>query len=203
MRAVWVDAGNDPDYGKLAHYEISAAYFDPRDPHVTREYLAAVAAHPPIRAVGLYFAWNWYPTLTAAQFAEEMSATIDRLRLGGNVAVCIDIEKGSGLDNATYVPYVLACLTRWRELRPTRLTSYTLEGMQGGLFDRAAVQAIAATKVLVCPQFYAGDMSPLRHSVIVDLLMAGFAGSRLYGMYDGAALPWRWRGFAFTQGRLP
>lgn len=203
MRAVWVDAGSDPDYAKLSHYGISAAYFDPRDPRVSRDYLAAAAEIPPLRSVGLYFAWNWYPTLTGAQFAEKVSGTLDNLHVGAKVAVCLDIEKGSGLDDATYVPYVLACLARWRELRPTRLTSYTLEGMQGGLFDKAAVQAINAAKVRVCPQFYTGSMEPLAHGVTLDLLMAGFVGTRQFGMYDAAALPWRWRGFAFTQGRLP
>lgn len=203
MRAVWVDANNDPNYGKLAASGITAPYFDPRDPRVTAPYLAAVAGHAGISGVGIYFAWNWYPTLTGAEFAEEMSATISQLGVGGNVAICIDIEKGFGLTDTTYVPYVVACLQRWRELRPTRVTSYTLEGMQGGLFDKPSVQAINAAKVKVCPQMYAGDMTPLPHGVTLDLLMAGFLGTRQYGMYDAAALPWRWRGFAFTQGRLP
>lgn len=200
-RAVWVDAGSNVDKAKLARYGIDSPYFDPRDPRVTPAFLDTVKAQG--FKPGLYFAWNWYPVTTGAAFADTVDAELRQLGWAGNPPVCIDIEKGDGLTDTNVVAYVVSFFQRWRQLRPKRETDYTLEGFQGGLFTPAAVRAIVAANVQVCPQFYAGNMSALGHSPTVDLLMAGFPGERLDGMYDAAALPWRWRGYAFTQGRLP
>ena len=46
-KAVWVDAGNDPDYAKLQANGITVPYFDLRDPRVTAAYLDAVKATSP------------------------------------------------------------------------------------------------------------------------------------------------------------
>ena len=199
--AVWVDNGTDVNVPKLAQYGIDAPYFDPRDPRVTATYLENVKGQG--YKPGLYFAWNWYAVQSPESLAKVISDAVSAVGWFGNPPVCIDIEKGHGLTDASYVPYVVAFFKRWRQLRPHRETDYTLEGFQGGLFAPTAVQAIVAANVQVCPQFYAGNMTALGHSPMLDLLMAGFPGSRLDGMYDAAALPYRWRGYAFTQGRLP
>jgi len=202
-RAVWVDANNDAAYAKYPARGISAPYFDPRDPRVTPAYLNGVKMFPGIEEVGLYFAWNWYPPQSASALAQTISNAVKQVGWFGNPPVCIDIEKGHGLDDGNYAPYVTAFFQRWRQLRPTRATAYTLEGFQGGLFSARNVSILNAANLRVCPQLYAGDMTPLGHSPIIDLLIAGFDGARLDGMYDAADLPYSWRGFAFTQGRLP
>lgn len=203
--AVWVDNGQDPDYAKLARYGIRLPYFDPRDPRVTAAFLQAVADHPAIDTCGIYTAWSWQPDFTSPErYAEWTHEQLLRIGWQGNALVYLDIEKGAnGITDATLASYTVACLKRWRQLRPTRGTALTFEGMQGGLFPPASVSAISSANVRVAPQLYVGAMQPQPHSPIIDLLMAGFPGDRLDGMYDGAALPYRWRGCAFTQGRLP
>lgn len=193
-KAIWVDEGNDAAYAKLAAYEITAPYYSLRDPRVTSHYLDNVrnVGFKP----GLYVAWNWYPTLDGPAFAVKLDAELRRIAWRGNPPVCVDIETHD-------VGYIVSFFQRWRQLRPTRPTAWTLEGMQGGLFDSASVAAIYAAGVRVAPQFYDGNMGALGHSVILDLLIAGFPGARIDGMYDAARLPYSWRGFAFTQGRLP
>lgn len=194
MKAVWVDNGSDADVGKLRRHEITAAYFDPRDPRITTAYLDRVRGQG--LTAGVYFAWNWYPALDGPTFAAKCSQEVQRLAPTGPLPVCLDIETHD-------MGYVVKCLRRWRELRPTRTTDLTIEGMQGGLLDSTVVRALIDANVRLAPSFYGGQMEPLAHSVVIDVLMTGFPGSRIVGMYDAAALPYRWNGYAFTQGRLP
>ena len=196
MKACWVDANNDCDYAKAKAHNIDAAFFDVRDPRVTRSYLEGVQNHG--LDVGVYAAWNFEPQLQGGGFANWLSAQLSRFGSGAPdfPRVCVDIETHD-------VSYILTFLKRWRVLRPARLTDWTLEGFQGGLFKPSDVAAITASGVGVCPQFYDGQMGALGHSVILDLLIAGFPGAMLSGMYDAARLPYSWRGHAFTQGRLP
>lgn len=203
MRAVWVDAGNDPDYGKLNTYGITRPYFDPRDPRVNAKYLDGVKAHAGIDGCGIYVAWNWtLPLLTPAALAALADTYLKTIHWLGNPAVCFDIEKGDGLDNFTWWPYLMDTMRAWRAIRPSRETFVTFEGMQGGLIPQADPTVLAGMKIVVAPAMYAGGMQPLAHDVTQDLLIAGFAAPSVVGMYDAAALPYRWRGFAFTQGRL-
>jgi hypothetical protein len=203
MRAVWVDAGNDADYGKLTHYGIDSPYYALNDPRVTAAYLQGVADRG--FKPGLYVAWNWF-SLDGPGLASHVHAELLRIGWAGNPPVCVDIEKGHGLTDANYVAYVLAFLKRWRELRPKRLTYYTLEGYQGGLFDAKARLAVAASGVVVVPQCYTGAMVPYDPvDVMYDLWRHGFAPAGAVPFYDAAHLPtaWGWSGFAFTMGRLP
>lgn len=201
MRAVWIDNGSDPDYAKLAAFGITAPYFDPRDPRVKPAYLDHVQAQG--FTPGLYFAWNWYAQQSAADLARTISDAVKAVGWLGNPPVCIDIEKGHGLNDDNYAPYVVNFFAAWRVLRPTRRTAYTLEGFQGGLFSPNQALRLTERSLTICPQMYAGNMAPLAHDVTLDLLIQGFRADQLAGMYDAAALPYNWRGFAFTQGRLP
>ncbi len=195
MRAVWVDEGSDASLVRLRARGIDSPYYSIRDPRVTSDYLDAVAAEG--FTPGLYAAYNWYPALTGLAFAEKCHYELRRIAWLGNPPLCADIETHD-------VSYILAFLKRWRELRPKRRTYWTLEGFQGGLFSPADVRAINAANVHVVPQHYTGDMRPLAADrIAIDLLARGFDILRLYGFYDAAALPGRWEGFAFTQGRLP
>ncbi len=195
MRAVWIDEGTDADRAKLRTHGITAPYFSVRDPRVTSDYLDAAATEG--FRPGLYAAYNWYPWHDGVGFAEKCDAELRRIAWRGNPPLCADIETHD-------VAYILAFLKRWRELRPKRLTYWTLEGFQGGLFSPANVSAINAASVGVVPQHYTGDMRPLAADrIAIDLIARGFHILRLWGFYDGAALPERWEGFVFTQGRLP
>lgn len=205
MRGVWVDIGNDPTYSLYGRYGITAPFFDPRDQRVTAAYLDGVKAHPGITTCGIYTVWDWDSAFSdPKKYAEWTDAQLKRIGWRGNAPVCLNIEKGAnGVGDGNFGSYVVSCLKRWRELRPKRDTWWSPPGMQGGLFSPSQVEAITDTKVVTTPQMYTGSMVPLAHDVTIDLLIHGFSGTLLDGMYDAAALPFNWRGFGFTQGRLP
>jgi hypothetical protein len=198
MRAIWVDEGNDANFAKLRQYGITSPYYAIRDPRVTKSYLQAVRAQgfPP----GVYVAPNWYPDMPGPAFAEFVDGLMtERYPSTGATfpKVCVDIETHN-------VPYITGFLKRWRELRPTRVTDWTLEPFQGGLFDPLAVAIIIESGVGIVPQNYFGDMSAAAADrVAIDLIVRGFPPTSMLGFYDAAALPGRWQGYAFTQGRLP
>lgn len=205
-RAVWVDAGNDADYAKLKRYGITEPFYDVRDPRVTKPYLQDVRQRG--FDPGVYGAWNWigastpgYSPTSGYDFAEWLSAKCAPLfksTAPGFPKVCADIETHD-------VAYILAFLKRWRELRPHRVTDWTLEGYQGGLFNAQARIAIAASGVGVVPQAYTGGMEPFDAvDVVCDLWRCGFAARGVSVFYDAATLRPEtvWSGYAFTQGRL-
>lgn len=204
MKAVWVDQGNDPTYSLYPRYGITAPFFDPRDPRVTAAYLDAVKAHGDITNCGIYTAWNWKQEFSDPNvYAEWTDSELRRIGWQGNALVCLDIEKGNGVNDSNYATYTTQALTRWRQLRATRQTWLTLEGMQGGLFAPTLVTAIKQKNIRMAPQFFEGNMTPHKHSCVIDLEEPGVPADRIDGMYDAAILPRLWRGFAFTQGRLP
>lgn len=192
-RAIWIDAGQAVNVGKLRNLGITAPYFPHTDPNITAPYLQSIADQG--FQPGIYSAWNWYPDLPAWRYADLLSNDLKRIGWPGNPPVCVDIETHD-------MGYVREFLARWRRLRPTRPTWWTFEGFQGALFETSR-DLILKSKVRLAPQFYRGDMTPHEHSPVLDLLISGFPGELIDGMYDAAALPWRWRGFAFTQQRLP
>ena len=205
MRAIWVDSGNNAAYHKLAEYGIDAPYFDIRDSRVTKAYL--LGARDELKAVsgraafpGVYAAWNWWPQLNGRQFAEKVSAMC--APLFKNTApnfpgVCLNAETHD-------TGYIVAMLTRWRELHRQRVTSWTLEGYQGGLFSPVERIAIAAANVSIQPQAYRGNMEPFDVvDVYRNLVAHGFPPAQVEIMYDAAHLPPEWSGAAFTMGRLP
>src|SRR5688572_16463474 len=169
LKAVWIYHGHDLDPRKVARYRVEDPYYSALHPRLTqalpdgRHFLAGedekVTGKP-----GIYFAWNWFEQMAAGTLAERISNELKRIGWTGNPALCIDIEKGHGLHDGNYVDYVVAFFKRWRQLRPTRVTHWTLEGFQGGLFNNRfdAVQELIAAKVTVVPQAYEGSMAPHR-----------------------------------------
>ena len=205
MRAIWIDAGNNAAYHKLAEYGIDAPYFDIRDPRVTKAYLLGVRDE--LKAVsgrpafpGVYAAWNWWPALSGKAFAEKVSALLEPLAKDTAPSfpgVCLNAETHDAA-------YIVAMLNRWRELRKQRTTSWTLEGYQGGLFSPTQRIHIAAAKVSIQPQAYTGSMEPFDAvDVYRNLVSWGFPPAQVEIMYDAAHLPVAWSGACFTQGRLP
>lgn len=193
---VWVDEGNDPDYGKIAEVGISGISLSLRE--ATPERLAAIETHG--FQTGVYFAQNWYPKAGAVELADIVSGKLQAIAPGSapdKPRVCCDIELH---DTA----FLVGFFNRWRAHRPRRLTDLALEGLQGGLFSRETVDALVNLEVNIVPSNYTGSMQPLAADrVALDLADRGFPTDRLFGFYDGAALPINWQGYVFTQGRLP
>ena len=200
MRTLWIDSGNDPDWAKVQEHGMTHLYFDLFDPRVRPAYLNAVKAKG--YGVGVYVVSNW-PQVSGdgKTFAEKVSAQLSIVAPGPDVAsfpkVQLDIEQHDPV-------FILDALERWRELRPKRDTSWTMESMQAGWMSPAFVTGVLACRVRIVPQYYLGDMSPVAQDVALkDMLNAGFPASIVTGFYDAKALPAYWDGFAFTMGRLP
>lgn len=199
MKAVWVDAGQDPDWVKLPRYGIDTVYLALGDSRTTKAALQSAAARG--YQVGVYMAWNWgeYVGLTGPQMAEEVHRRVQPLAWSATSRpkVQFDIEEHSP-------GKIASCFERWRQLEPKRDTSWTLESMQGGWMSADFVRRIVACKIRVVPQFYLGNMEPVAADMALrNLTRRGFEESRITGFYDAATLPAWWNGWAFTQGRLP
>lgn len=226
MKVVWLNLSEAPDFTKLRSIAATGIAWDIRDPKLNRTYLQG------IRTEGftpyVYSTPHWPETkdMDGVEFAEWTHRLLDAIapRTGNAMpCVCFDIEYHDA-------PFVRSCLQRWRQLRPTRITDWTLESFQFGWEDAAGfhngwaaglVTDVVTYDVLVAPQFYYGpgplgpDMTPADPAqAILNAVKGGCPVDRLIGMYDAALLrvllPDRtelavvdaWRGYAFTQGRI-
>jgi hypothetical protein len=198
MRYIWILEGDVPNVPRLREQGINGLYFDPRDPNTTKAKLLDYRAQG--FAVGMYGAWNWAEAGdTGEEFAEWMQAMVVPLTDGrkDQPRVQFDIE-------AHDPNYVGDCLVRFRTLEPGRAMSWTMESFQGGWMDDPLIAVIKMTRTRLAPQYYYGDMSVVAQDrAMVDLLNRGIHHRGISGMYDAAALPAAWDGFAFHQGRLP
>ena len=199
MRALWIDAGNDPDWAKIQSHGMSALYFPVSDPapDVKRRLNDARGRG---FAVGVYMAWNWpqFAGKSGTDMAEAMHLLCTSVSPFGALKVQFDIEEHNPA-------LIESCLTRWRALRPKQDTSWTLESFQGGWMTPDFVAKIIELRVRVVPQFYGGQMEPFAQDMALrDLTRRGFPEALVTGFYDAASLPlYMWDGFAFTMGRLP
>lgn len=202
MRAVWVDAGNDPQWEKLAAHAITWVFLPVSDPVAdVRRRLNDIKARG-LRG-GLYSAWNWYPE-DGAGYAEVMHDRVKEI-----APTATPSWPKVQLDDETHDPArIAALLERWRQLRPKTDTSWTLECMQGGWMPPEFVAEVVSRKVRVVPQCYGGQDGRIDYAVDTlvaarDLTKRGFPDALVTPMYDGARLPAMWDGFVFTMGRLP
>lgn len=201
MRALWVDAGNDPDWTKVQNHGITAVYFALSDPPEDW-HRRILDARKRGYAAGVYAAWNWWGNFTGrgAAFAEEVN---------GRILEKVKWPKPSWpkvqLDNEEHSPdQILAMLRRWREIQPYQDTSWTMESMQGGWMSEDFVAEVVGLRVRVVPQCYTGDMRRVESDIALrNLTRRGFPVSLVTMFYDAAQLGLEWDGFAFTQGRLP
>jgi hypothetical protein len=199
MKAVWIDAGNDPLWERLAQHGITRLYFPVSDPlpDVQRR-LADTKARG--LSGGLYSAWNWYEGLSGPEYADVMHKRVKEIAPNAT-ATWPKIQ----LDDETHDPdRILGLLRRWRQLRPGTDTSWTLECFQGGWMSPEFAAEIVRLKIRVVPQCYVGGMEPVcTLAAARDLTRRGIPDSLVTPFYDAAQLPVGWDGFAFTMGRLP
>lgn len=202
MKAVWVDAGNDPHWERIQAHGINRLYFPVSDPVAdVRRRLLDVKARGLIG--GLYSAWNWYNT-DGKGYAEATHAAVKAIAPDAT-PTWPKIQ----LDDEEHDPdRILALLRRWRQLRPKTDTSWTLEVFQGGWMSPQFCAEIVQLKIRVVPQCYwpheTTTLQPVDTLVAArDLTSRGIPDSLITPFYDAAHLPVAWDGFAFTMGRLP
>lgn len=202
-RAVWIDYQQAVNFKKTNRYEIHDPYFDGRE-SLTPEFLDEVNAEVEGKP-GIYMVWNHYPQQTGDQFAEQCDRRLKEIGWQGNPALCADIEKGHGLHDTNFVDYLMRFARRWRQLRPSRETHITIEGLQGGLFNQrfSDVDWLNRSGIKIVPQGYTGSMVPHRAGVVQDLMDYGFVRETICMFYDAAIVQEPWDGFLFTQNRLP
>lgn len=208
MKALWIDAGNDPIWEKIEAHGITRLYFPVSDPtaDVARR-LKDVKDRGLVG--GLYSAWNWYTTsggalVSGAAYAEAMHKRVKEIAPAAT-ATWPKIQ----LDDEEHDPArILQLLRRWRQLRPKTDTSWTLEVFQGGWMSPEFAAEIVRLKIRVVPQCYWPHPTRTLQPVDTlagarDLTSRGIPDSLVTPFYDAGSLPVAWDGFAFTMGRLP
>src|SRR5262245_12442768 len=205
-RWIWVDSGQAADYRKAQPEGINGFFFDMFA--TSKAELQKVWQDGYV--VGVYMAGNWpqFAGLTGKGVAERVALEIERLKFGGAAKpkVQFDLEMHGPADGQ----FLIDCFQRWRELAPTRDTSWTMEGHQGGWIKAqpGLVAAVQAARIRVVPQCYDADMQGGlwdTHEMARDLVRAGFTDASISCFHDAKYLDQQkwWTGFAFTQQRLP
>lgn len=196
MRAVWIDEGATPDWPRLDRNGITWIYVSVRDPRAR-----AILDDTLSRGFkgGVYAAWSWWDC-SGPRFAEIVDEKLKAIYPLAR-ATFPKVQ----LNDETHDPArIVGMLQRWRDLRPSTDTSWTMEGMQGGWMGPEFVQSVLASKVRLVPQAYLGQMEPLDTLAVArDLTARGFPDRIISPFYDAKNLPGEWSGWAFTQGRLP
>lgn len=202
-RAIWLDENNSPRSDLKTRFGITDVFRSVRDGRTTLTHLEEDRRR--FGGAGLYLCsqgdgWPSADTTTPkawAKWAYEQVQTIAPGSSGDFPKVLLNCETHDAA-------WVVSMLKAWRSHSPRRVTAWSPEGRQTGIFSPAHVAAINQTGVTVVPQLYGGDMTAHPEgTVILPMLRAGFNPKTLTGFYDAQNLPWDWSGFAFSQGRLP
>jgi hypothetical protein len=184
-----------PDLAKAKTYGITRLYWEARDPQITPGMLQAVRDRG--IATGIMRDPTW-TNLTSVDLATTLDADLTRLGLASpQSAVLADIEQHDP-------NYVISFLAHWRQLRPKRVTGWTLEPLQGGWFTKDLCAAIIAAQVTCFPQAYSGTMNPYPEDAVrSNLVMAGIPRGMVAPVYKAAAIRQYWDGIAFPFHELP
>jgi hypothetical protein len=217
VRAVWLDAGSDPNTTRLHAHGITRAYWPShvlvngawvRNSRLNADYLYGPAPertagwNAAVGGVGIYFGSSWPIFTSPLDLARELDALL--VQIGADARRCA-VHINREQHDFDFVGF----LHEWRALRPNRETSWVIEGMQGGRLTREQTNAINSDPNLtvLAEAFYDAEgqsMLPFdRDRVRCDLIDYGIQRQRAAVMYDAARLNDRWDGCAFTQGRLP
>jgi hypothetical protein len=184
-----------PDIAKAKRYGITRWYWEARDPQINAGLLQAIRERS--MEVGIMRDPSW-DNASAIDLARQLDA--DLLRLGSSNSQCAVLADIEYHDPA----YVQAFLGEWRALRPTRVTGWTLEPLQGGWMDQAFERAVDFADVTIYPQAYLGNMSPVDPDLVrSDLIERGFRRGAVSCVYNAAHIPTHWDGIAFRFDQLP
>lgn len=184
-----------PSLVRATNLGITRLYWEAEDPQLDGPLLAAVRAKG--FQVGIMRDPHWHDD-SPAVLASKLSS--DLVRLGTTnkqCAVIADIEVHSPR-------YVLDFIHAWRVVRPTRETSWTLEGFQGGWFSPELVNAINAdVNIMVIPQAYTGNMTPQDlDQVRADTLVRGINCARYRAFYPRLPGNGYWDGIAYDLAQI-
>jgi hypothetical protein len=184
-----------PDIAKAKRYGITRLYFEAHDPQISAGLLAAIRDRQ--MEVGIMRDPSWQQE-GAIDLARQLDA--DLVRLGSGNAQCAVLTDIEYHDAA----YVMAFLREWRDLRPKRVTGWTLEPMQGGWITKDLCAAVLSAQVTVFPQAFFFDMAPAPPDPVrSQLINAGIPRGMVALCYDGAHIPTWWDGLAFRFEQMP
>lgn len=198
MRAAFVQPGGPkyPDGRKAAKYGIDTLYYEARDPQIDAAFFDDLRRSNLKPGIMRDPKWNG---ASPAGLAFDLDHDLTRLGSANKTcSVLADIE-------AHDAAYLSAFISSWRTLRPTRVTSWTLEPWQAGWFTPALVQQLNSDPNLtVLPQLYLGDMTPQVESLVaMQLVSVGVRWDRVRPFYDAKRLPAAWDGVVFDFNALP
>jgi hypothetical protein len=215
FRSIWVNRGTDvQSWDGLKQLGVTHVYYDLHQ-HSRREFDNARSKG---FAVGGYTNPEWFGFGTGATMDERAKAyrTIVSQRLAAlslhdeQCDVQFNIEKGA-LTNAGILSmaeqnlYVRRLLYWWRRSNAQRITSWTMEGGQGGWFY-GAMRSGELANVTFGPQCYDGNMTRWdSYGIVTDLVNWGVEPARILPFYDSVELrtPYvGWRGFFYFENRL-
>jgi hypothetical protein len=184
-----------PDLLKARTYGITRLYWQANDPQISAGMLQAVRDRGIETGIMRDPSWDQF---SAHELAQALNTDLTRLNLQSpQSAVLADIEYHDAA-------YVMAFLNEWRQLRPKRVTGWTLEPLQGGWFTKDLCVAILAAQVTCFPQAYTGTMQPYNaDGVRSDLIEAGLPRGMVGVVYNARMMPKHWDGIAFPFHELP
>jgi hypothetical protein len=206
-----------PDIDKVRHYAITRLYWQANDVQISAGLFQGLRDNPKWHGVELGIMRDpIWGTLTNVEYdkmrldgklppplgAVDLARTLDGdlLRLGSSNSQCAVLADIEYHDPA----YVQAFLREWRDLRPSRVTGWTMEPLQGGWMDTAFVHEVTDRFCYVYPQTYYGNMSPVDPDLVrADLVERGFPRNSVAPFYNAAHIPTHWDGIAFRFDQLP
>jgi len=181
MRAVWIDEPTEvQNYPALRGLEVTQIFFSER-----RHTLAHLQqARGQGFQVGLYTNPQWYNFADPVQLAKNLNKVlIDRFQVTTAGVQC-DVQ----INYETHDPdYIVNYFTQWRKQRPTRETSWTMEGHQAGWAWPAMNHPVllgnsadSRTVTKLVPQAYDGSMNRWDSAGVVnDLTLHGIRSDRI------------------------
>jgi hypothetical protein len=177
--AAWVNESTDPDVDKARRHGITDLYFAARnqDGRINDDYLKRYRDLG--FTCGIYWSDTWDPDVSGVRWAEIVN-NYWRI-LHGNISflkVQFNIEVH---DQAK----ILNCFNRWRDLRPHAVTSWAMEGFQGGWIKSIAADLVRLGITCV-PEAYDGAMNPFDPRAVVHDLTANGVPENMVIPFMGA-----------------
>jgi ribosomal protein S18 len=184
-----------PDIAKAKRYGITRLYWQANDPQVSAGLLSAIRDRS--MEVGIMRDPSW-SNASAIDLARMLDADLVRLGSGNaQCAVLADIE----YHDAAYMTWFLH---EWRQLRPRRVTGWTLEPMQGGWFTKDFCKVLRQAALTVFPQTYFLNMDDAGiDRCRSQLVNAGLPRGMVAPAYAARRIPDVWDGIAFPFHELP